>query len=114
MRPGRLGSRRLRSLPCANVCTGIDNGASGGSAGGSAGGTVGWSAALVGVSRMYHDQHWASDVVAGAAIGTFSGLKVVQYAYRNPRNRLDRWLLPLTLEPTSEGGVQVAWRLPTR
>ena len=32
-------------------------------------------ASLVGVSRMYHDKHWASDVVLGAAVGTFSGLE---------------------------------------
>src|SRR5437016_2629934 len=32
-------------------------------------------ATLVGVSRMYDDKHWASDVAMGAAIGTFAGLK---------------------------------------
>ena len=26
-------------------------------------------ATLVGVSRMYHDKHWASDIALGAAIG---------------------------------------------
>ena len=76
------------------------------------GGTLFGSATLVGIARMYHDQHWASDVVAGAAIGTFSGLTVVKYAYRHPQNRLDRWLLPLALEPTGGGGVRVAWRVP--
>ncbi len=33
-------------------------------------------AALTGVSRMYHNQHWLSDVFAGAAIGTWIGFSV--------------------------------------
>ncbi|MSR36790.1 MAG: phosphatase PAP2 family protein [Gemmatimonadetes bacterium] len=78
-----------------------------------AGGTLFGGATLVGLSRMYHDRHWASDVVAGAAIGTFSGLKVVKYAYRHPANRLDRWLLPLSVAPAEGGGVAVAWTIPT-
>jgi membrane-associated phospholipid phosphatase len=66
-------------------------------------------ATLVGVSRMYHDQHWASDVVAGAAVGMFSGFKVVKYAYRHPRNRFDRWLLPVAVERGADGSTVVAW-----
>jgi len=31
------------------------------------------TASLAGLSRMYHEEHWASDVAAGAAIGTISG-----------------------------------------
>ena len=50
-------------------------------------------ATLVGLSRMYHDKHWASDVVVGAAIGTFTGLKVVRYSHAHPNNRLDRAVL---------------------
>ncbi|MFN2564234.1 MAG: phosphatase PAP2 family protein [Gemmatimonadaceae bacterium] len=44
----------------------------------------------VGVARMYHDKHWASDVVLGAAIGTLSGRIVVRYAHGRPRNVIDR------------------------
>ncbi|MGH9423903.1 MAG: phosphatase PAP2 family protein, partial [Thermoanaerobaculia bacterium] len=33
-------------------------------------------AALTGVSRIYNQFHWTSDVVAGAAIGTITGIKV--------------------------------------
>ena len=32
----------------------------------------------VGVSRVYHDAHWTSDVVAGAAIGTLVGTTVAR------------------------------------
>lgn len=70
-------------------------------------------AALVGVSRMYHNRHWASDVVMGAALGTFSGLKVIRYHYRNPDNRVDRWLLPTALVP-AESGLLLVWRVPAR
>ena len=32
-------------------------------------------AALTGVSRMYNNRHWMSDVLVGAGVGTFAGLK---------------------------------------
>jgi membrane-associated phospholipid phosphatase len=50
-------------------------------------------ASLVGLSRMYNNQHWASDVMAGAAIGTLVGLKVVNYTHSNPGNHIDRALI---------------------
>lgn len=78
------------------------------------GGVTYGGAGLVGVSRMYHDQHWASDVVAGAAIGTFSGIKTVSYSYRHPRNRADRWFLAMSVLPAADGGVTLGWALPGR
>jgi len=36
-------------------------------------------ASLVGVARTYKNQHWLSDVVVGAGIGTTAGLLAVQY-----------------------------------
>src|SRR5438105_4213104 len=50
-------------------------------------------AGLVGASRMYNNMHWASDVMAGAAIGTIIGLKVVKYTHSNPGNRIDNKLI---------------------
>jgi len=50
-------------------------------------------ATLTGASRIYNKAHWASDVMAGAAIGTFTGLKVVRYHHSHPDNYLDRKLL---------------------
>ena len=38
------------------------------------------SAALVGYSRVYQRQHWPSDVLAGAALGTITGYEVVSHA----------------------------------
>lgn len=50
-------------------------------------------ATLVGMSRMYNNKHWASDVLGGAAIGTIVGLKVVKYHHSHPDNAIDRVLL---------------------
>lgn len=70
-------------------------------------------ASLVGVSRMYHDKHWASDVALGAAIGTFSGLKVVRYAHAHPNNRLDRAILRLQVMPIDgTGRTAVGFSVP--
>jgi membrane-associated phospholipid phosphatase len=61
-------------------------------------------ATLVGLSRMYDNKHWASDVIIGAAIGTFSGLKVVRYHHSHPSNRLDKWLLAGGIRSDGAGG----------
>lgn len=50
-------------------------------------------ASMVGLSRMYNNMHWASDVVAGAAIGTIFGLKVVKYTHSHPDNAIDSKLI---------------------
>lgn len=71
-------------------------------------------AAMVGLSRMYHNKHWASDVILGAGIGTFSGLKVVKYQHSHPGNRLDRWLLQTSVLPNGFGGAMLAWSVPAR
>ena len=66
-------------------------------------------ATAVGLSRMYDNQHWASDVVMGAAIGTFAGLKVVRFNHTHAGNKLDRVLLGATVVP-APNGMALAWR----
>ena len=61
-------------------------------------------AAMPGLSRMYADKHWASDVALGAVWGTTIGIATVRWQHTRPGNRLDRWMLaagsaPLTGEP---------------
>ena len=69
-------------------------------------------AGLVGLSRMYNNRHWASDVMMGAAIGTFAGNKVVRYHHRtNPKNKLDEWLLRASITPSANGGMAMSWSL---
>lgn len=60
-------------------------------------------ATMVGLSRIYNDQHWASDVVMGAAIGTFAGLKTVRFNHTHTGNRIDRLLLGTRFAPTRNG-----------
>jgi membrane-associated phospholipid phosphatase len=60
-------------------------------------------AALVGLARMYENRHWASDVIMGAAIGTFAGTKVVRYSRTHSGNRVDRWLLNASASPGDLG-----------
>ena len=68
-------------------------------------------AALTGISRMYNNRHWMSDVLVGAGVGTFAGLKVVRYQHSHPGNRLDRWLLKGSLSPTPDGGQALHWSI---
>ena len=69
-------------------------------------------AALAGVSRMYNNQHWASDVVIGAAIGTFAGLKIVRFHDSRPNSGVDRIFLTATLVPVGEGHALRLGMLP--
>lgn len=69
-------------------------------------------ATLVGVSRMYEDKHWASDVAIGAAVGTFAGLKTVRFNHTHTGNRLDRWFLgkdvKVSVLPGASGGMTLS------
>lgn len=79
-----------------------------------AGGALYAAAALVAASRLYHNQHWASDAVMGAAIGTFSGWKVVGYMHDHPEARVNRMLLGVTLVPVPGGRMARLWIAPAR
>jgi hypothetical protein len=70
-------------------------------------------ATLIAASRMYNNKHWSSDVVMGAAIGTFAGTKVVRYHHSHPGNRIDKWLLRPTVQKTPDGTVAVGMSLQT-
>jgi membrane-associated phospholipid phosphatase len=70
-------------------------------------------ATLIAASRMYNNKHWASDVVMGAAIGTFAGTKIVRYHHSHPGNRIDKWLLRPTVQKTADGGVAVGLSIQT-
>ena len=51
-------------------------------------------ATLTGISRIYNNMHWSSDVVGGAAIGTITALAVVRYNHHHPETTLNRKLVP--------------------
>ena len=69
-------------------------------------------ATLVGLSRMYNNAHWASDVVLGAGIGTFSGIKVVRYTHGHTNNFVDRALLEAQLISLPNGRMAIGWNFP--
>ena len=62
-------------------------------------------ATTVGLSRMYDDRHWASDVLLGAGIGAIVGTQVVAYARAHPHNRVERLLGAVTAIPADGGRV---------
>ena len=68
-------------------------------------------ATLTGVSRMYDNKHWASDVIVGAGLGTFAGLKVVRYNNAHPGSRLEKLFLSGSIVPTADGGHAFHWSL---
>lgn len=71
-------------------------------------------AALIATSRLYHNKHWASDVIVGAAIGTFAGTKIVRYHHSRPSNRIDRWLLSASVASSGDGGYALRWSIIPR
>lgn len=65
-------------------------------------------AAGPGYARMYLGQHWASDILMGAFVGTFYGQRIVSYAHAHPTNKVDRFFLGsatpgLTVMPLRNG-----------
>lgn len=60
---------------------------------------IGWYslAGLVGYARIYHNQHWFSDVLMGAAIGYFSGEFVSNHKHNAAPNDVSFNLYPLPM-----------------
>jgi membrane-associated phospholipid phosphatase len=65
------------------------------------------AAAIPGLTRLYLDQHWASDVLAGSLLGMYVGSRVVRYTHAR-RTRLDRVLLGARVSPCANG-VVLTW-----
>lgn len=59
------------------------------------------AALLVGFARLYSNQHWFSDVLAGAALGSATGYLLTRWHERHPRTPFDRALLG----PAAEQGA---------
>ena len=64
---------------------------------------------LPGLVRIQLNQHWASDVAAGAFMGVFAGYKVVSYSHDHPHNWFDRTLLRVSVSPSQTGGMNVGF-----
>lgn len=71
------------------------------------------AATASGISRLYNNAHWVSDVIFGAGIGIFAGIKTVQYDHAHPDNWLNRAMLHASVAPTSHGGLAVGFRFST-
>ncbi|MDQ6737372.1 MAG: phosphatase PAP2 family protein, partial [Gemmatimonadota bacterium] len=69
-------------------------------------------ATLAALSRVYNDKHWASDVIAGAGVGTVIARGVVRYGRMHPHNKLDRLLLPNAVMPAPDGSMALVWSRP--
>jgi undecaprenyl-diphosphatase len=66
------------------------------------------SAFLDGVSRVYRDMHWPSDVAAGALVGTLTGTLVTRHQHANPDNLIDRLARKVTFVPAPDGRMRVS------
>jgi membrane-associated phospholipid phosphatase len=66
-------------------------------------------AALVGISRVYDNKHWATDVIVGAGLGTFAGLKVIRYHDIHAGTKFENYLIGASIVPTADGGHAFHW-----
>ena len=64
---------------------------------------------LPGLARIRLDQHWSSDVLAGAFMGVLSGYKVVNYSHGHPDNKFDKLFLAASVAPDPRGGMAVGF-----
>ena len=68
------------------------------------------AATLVGLSRMYKNKHWASDVVGSAGLGIYSAVLFDRYNAAHPDNIFERTFLPKSIAPR-RGGVTLLWSI---
>jgi membrane-associated phospholipid phosphatase len=61
------------------------------------------AAALPGLARIQLNQHWASDILAGAMMGVFAGYKVTSYSHDHPHTWFDRKLLDVSVSRAPNG-----------
>jgi membrane-associated phospholipid phosphatase len=67
-------------------------------------------ATLVGLSRMYKNKHWASDVVGSAGLGTYSAILFDRYNAAHPANIFEGNFLPKAIVPERKG-LALIWSL---
>jgi membrane-associated phospholipid phosphatase len=65
------------------------------------------AAMIPGLTRVHNAQHWASDIVSGAFLGTLFGTRVVRYTHTHGRTKLDRMLLGAAIVPSPSGDAMV-------
>jgi membrane-associated phospholipid phosphatase len=69
---------------------------------------VAYTVAMIpGITRMYLNQHWVSDVVSGGFVGALIGNRVVHYAHTHKPTKIDQVLLGTTVAPDGHGGIAV-------
>lgn len=64
---------------------------------------------LPGLARIQLNQHWASDIMAGAFMGIFAGYKVTKYSHDHPNNWFDRKLLKVSVTQAPNGQMMVGF-----
>ena len=73
------------------------------------------TASIIGISRIYANEHWPSDIVVGAAVGTISGFAVVRASGLAHTDSTKSGLAYIrshaTVAPLPRGGMMLAFSL---
>ncbi len=72
------------------------------------------SATAAAYARIHSDQHWLSDVVAGAGIGMVTALAIDRWHATRPSDAVDGFFLKPVLTPLRDGGTGVGLRMQFR